>query len=160
MDRYCVIFLAHHVLSFMTARDGVWMNLSGCHSSPPIIFNAFFYFVVYSRNADAEFYYSEGIMPHTAPDTHTHITAATIQLYKQPMKIIDMLSLRGNLNASVILHLVTLAIIMSNSDTHEVLSKQISNMNYGFDLYIKSTDDVHFASQCKMKFCSVSHKVI
>ncbi len=31
---------------------------------------------------------------HTAPNTH--ITAATIRLYKQPMKMIDMLSLREN----------------------------------------------------------------
>lgn len=79
----------------MTAKGRVWMNLSGCHSSPPIIFNTVLYFVVYSRNADAEFYYPEGITPHLP--LHTHITAATIRLYKQPLKIIDMLSLRENL---------------------------------------------------------------
>lgn len=48
------------------------MNLSGCHSSPPIIFNTVLYFVVYSRNADAEFYYPEGITPHLPLHTHTH----------------------------------------------------------------------------------------
>lgn len=47
------------------------MNLSGCHSSPPIIFNTVLYFVVYSRNADAEFYYPEGITPHLPLHTHT-----------------------------------------------------------------------------------------
>lgn len=35
--------------------------------------------------------------------------------------------------------------IMSNSESHEMLSKQIYDMNCGFDLYIKPADDVLFA---------------
>lgn len=72
MGRYCAIFLAHHMLWFTTARDKVWMSLSGCHCSLPIISNTVLGFVVYSRNADAEFYYWEGTTPHLPWHTHTH----------------------------------------------------------------------------------------
>lgn len=52
----------------------------------------------------------------------------------------------------MILYLVTLAIILSNYNSHEMLSKQISDMNHRrCDLYIKSTDDVLFAFQSNVQ---------
>lgn len=92
----------------------------------------FSYFVVYSRNADAEFYYSEGITTHTLNSCHNTVVQTTSENYRYVSK-------GKTQQQSEILYLVTLTIIMSNSNSHKV---------HEFDLYIKPTDAVHFASQC------------